>query len=114
MENQPRIVPKAEVTENLLRGLLGDQEEFKEAIKTLKHGEKNRLMDAMISYPLQDVQFDDSEGELRTALTIYKRISDSLVALGTEAAIEGILAGFEQNQQQNELQGVTNVESKEE
>lgn len=110
MENQPKIVPKAEVTENLLRGLLADQEAFKEAIQPLKHGEKNRLMDAMISYPLTDVQFDESEPDLRTALAIYKRISDSLVALGTEAAIEGILAGFEQNQQQNELQGVTNVQ----
>lgn len=114
MENQPKMVPKAEVTENLLRGLLGDQQEFKALIATLKHGQKNRLMDAMISYPLQDVEFEDSEPELRMALTVYKRISDSLVALGTEAAIEGILAGFEKNQQNNELQGVVNDESKEE
>lgn len=102
MENAPKIVPKAEVTETLLRGILSDQEEFKASLGPLKHGQKNRLMEAMISYPLQDVQFDESEPELRTALTIYKRISDSLVALGTEAAIEGILAGFEQNQQKKE------------
>ena len=110
---KPRIVPKAEVTENLIRTILDDQGTFKEAIYHLKHGEKNRLMDAMVSYPLQDVQFDESEPQLRTALSIYKRISDSLVALGTEAAIEGILAGFEKNQQQNELEGVSNVESTE-
>jgi hypothetical protein len=108
---QPRIVPKAEVTETLIRNLINDQEAFKDAIYHLKHGEKNRLMDAMISYPLTDPQFDEEEPELRTALSIYKRISDSLVALGTEAAIEGILAGFEKNQQLNELQGVTNVEA---
>lgn len=112
MENAPRIVPKAEVTENLLRNLLGDQVEFKSIIGPLKHGQKARLMEAMISYPLVDVDFEESEPELRTALTVYKRISDSLVALGTEAAIEGILAGFEKNQQQNELEGVTNVEEK--
>jgi len=34
-------------------------------------------------------------------------ISDSLVALGTEAAIEGILSSFSQNQQQNEANGLT-------
>lgn len=111
---QPRIVPKAEVSETLLRNLLGDQEEFKAAIQALGHGQKTRLMDAMINYPLQDVDFDESEPELRTALIIYKRISDSLVALGTEAAIEGILASFEKNQQHNEQQGVTDVETKEE
>jgi hypothetical protein len=64
-------------------------------------------MDAMASYPLVDAEFDSSEPELRSALTIWKRISDSLVALGTEAAIEGILNGFTQNQQNNESNGLT-------
>lgn len=111
---QPRIVPKAEVTENLLRNLLGDQEEFKQEIQNLKHGQKTRLIEAMINYPLKDVDFDDSEPEMRKSIAIFKRISDSLVALGTEAAIEGILASFEKNQQANEQQGVNDVESKEE
>jgi hypothetical protein len=107
MENAGRVVSKAEVTETLVRNIAGDQEEFKNSISILKHGEKTRLMEAMALYPLVDSEFDPSEPELRSALTIWKRISDSLVALGTEAAIEGILASFSQNQQQNEANGLT-------
>jgi hypothetical protein len=48
----------------------------------------------MAVYPTQDIEFDESEPELRVAVTIWKRISDTLVAVGTEAAIEGILQGL--------------------
>jgi hypothetical protein len=107
LPNSPRVISKTEVTENLVRGLLGDQDEFRSARSILKHGQKDRLMEAMASYPLLDSQFDETEPELRSALSIWKRISDSLVALGTEAAIEGILSSFSQNQQQNEANGLT-------
>ena len=117
MENAGRVVSKAEVTETLVRNIASDQVDFRNSISTLTHGQKNRLIEAMISYPLIDNDFDSSESELRTALTIYKRISDSLVALGTEAAIEGILASFSQNQQNNEAstltEGENNVETTE-
>jgi hypothetical protein len=111
MENTGRVVSKAEVTETLVRNIASDQEEFKNARATLKTGQKNRLMDAMALYPLVDTEFDESEPDLRVAMTIWKRISDSLVALGTEAAIEGILASFSNNQQQNEANGFTEGET---
>lgn len=114
MDNPTKVVSKAEVTENLVRNILSDQEEFKSMKENLRHGQKDRLMDAMISYPLVDVDFDESEPELRVAFVIYKRISDSLVALGTEAAVEGIINSFANNQQQNELNGGTNGETTEE
>jgi hypothetical protein len=107
MDNAGKVISKAEVTETLVRNIVGDQEEFKNARSILKTGQKNRLMDAMASYPLIDSEFDESEPELRSALTIWKRISDSLVALGTEAAIEGIINSFANNQQQNEANGLT-------
>ena len=107
LPNTPRVISKTEVTETLVRGLLGDQEEFKNARSILKHGQKDRLMEAMATYPLIDSQFEESEPELRSALSTWKRICDSLVALGTEAAIEGILNGFVQNQQTNEAEGLT-------
>lgn len=107
MENAGRVVSKKEVTETLVRNIASDQEEFKNAISVLKHGEKTRLMEAMALYPLVDTEFENSEPALRTAVTVWKRIQDSLVALGTEAAIEGILAGFSHNQQQNETNGLT-------
>jgi hypothetical protein len=117
MENAGRVVSKAEVTENLVRNIASDQVDFKSSIIPLTHGQKNRLIEAMINYPLIDNDFDSSEPELRTALTIFKRISDSLVALGTEAAIEGILASFSQNQKNNEAntltEGENNVETTE-
>jgi len=110
MENAPRVVPKSEVTELLMRNLLNDQEAFKNARSILKHGQKTRLMDAMAVYPLQDIEFDNSEPELRVAITVWKRISDSLVAIGTESAIEGILASFSHSQQniENPTEGVSN------
>ena len=100
---QPKIVSKAEVTDRLIANLLSDQEDFKNAKLILKHGQKDRLLDAMASYPLVDEQFDESEPELRSALTIWKRISDSLVAIGTEAAIEGIINGFVKEQGENNV-----------
>ena len=111
MDNAGRVVSKKEVTETLVRNIAQDQEDFKEARLPLKTGQKNRLMDAMALYPLVDTEFDESEPELRTAMTIWKRISDSLVALGTEAAIEGIINSFANNQQQNEAEGLTEGET---
>ena len=117
MDNAGKVISKKEVTETLVRGIVSDQEEFKNSRSILRHGQKDRLMEAMASYPLVDTEFDSSEPELRVSMTIWKRISDSLVALGTEAAIEGILAGFSTNQQQNEANGLTegaaNVETTE-
>jgi hypothetical protein len=107
MENAGKVVSKKEVTETLVRNIALDQEDFKNARATLKTGQKNRLMDAMALYPLVDTEFDESEPELRSAITIWKRIQDGLVALGTEAAIEGILASFSQSQQTNEANGLT-------
>lgn len=106
-----KVISKSEVTENLVRNIISDQEEFKIAKQSLRHGEKDRLIEAMIMYPLVDVVFDETEPQLRSAITIYKRIADSLVALGTEAAIEGILNSFSNNQQQNEANGLIEGET---
>jgi hypothetical protein len=105
--NEKKVISKKEVTEMLVRNIASDQDEFKSAISILRHGQKTRLLEAMALYPLVDSEFDHSEPELRVAMTVWKRVSDSLVALGTEAAIEGILAGFSHNQQQNEANGET-------
>jgi flagellar motor component MotA len=117
MENAGKVVSKKEVTETLVRNIVSDQAEFKEVRQLLRHGQKDRLIEAMATYPLLDENFDESEPELRTAYVIWKRISDSLVALGTEAAIEGIINGFAKSQQQNEAnsltEGVANVETTE-
>jgi hypothetical protein len=108
MDNAGKVISKQEVSELLVRNILNDQEEFKNARSILRHGQKDRLLEAMASYPLIDSQFDESEPELRSALAIWKRISDSLVAIGTEAAIDGILNGIKTSQ------GESNVEATEE
>jgi hypothetical protein len=108
MENTGKVISKQEVSDLLIRNILNDQEEFRNARSVLRHGQKDRLMEAMAGYPLIDSQFDESEPELRSALAIWKRISDSLVAIGTEAAIDGILNGIKTTQ------GETNVETTEE
>jgi hypothetical protein len=110
MDNLGRVVSKAEVTETLVRNIVSDQEAMRESIAFLTHGQKNRLIEAMINYPLVELEFDESEPELRVSFTVYKRISDGLVALGTEAAIEGIINGLANK----ETQGEENVETTEE
>ena len=117
MDNPNKVISKAEVTETLVRNILSDQEEFKSAREGLSNRQKNKLIDAMAVYPLIDEEFSEDEPELRTAITIWKRISDSLVALGTEAAIEGIINSFATNLPQDGNgtlnDGGINVESKE-
>jgi hypothetical protein len=103
MESQQKVISREEVTQNLLGGLLQDQQEFKASVGLLKHGQKNRLLEAMCEYPIQDITFDESEPELRVAMATWKRISDSLVALGTEAAIEGILNSIQQPKQEGDV-----------
>ena len=60
MENAGRVISKAEVTETLVRNILSDQEEFRNARSILRHGQKDRLMEAMAAYPLLDETFDSS------------------------------------------------------
>ena len=112
MDSVGRVVSKAEVTDTLVRNIVSDQQSLREAIEPLTHGQKNRLIEAIINYPLVELEFSENESDLRTSFTIYKRISDSLVALGTEAAIEGIINGFVNNN--NTLtEGATNGETTE-
>jgi hypothetical protein len=103
-----KVISRDEVTMTVTRNIINDQAEFKDIVSPLKHGQKQRLMEAMCLYPLQEIEFEDSEPELRTAYTTWKRIQDNLVALGTEAAIEGIINSFNK-----ESQGEQNVETKE-
>lgn len=108
MDNGGKVISKQEVSDLLIRNIINDQEEFRAARSILRHGQKDRLLEAMAGYPLIDAVFDESEPELRSALTIWKRISDSLVAIGTEAAIDGILNGM--NKAQGETNGETTTE----
>ena len=117
MDNAGKVVSKKEVTETLVRNIVSDQAEFKEAKQALRHGQKDRLMDAMAAYPLLDEDFDEHEPELRTAFVIWMRISVSLVALGTVSTNARTSNGFARSQQQNEANGLTegasNVETTE-
>lgn len=111
MDNVGKVISKAEVTETLVRNIVSDQQSLREAIDPLSHGQKNRLIEAIINYPLVELEFSEDEPDLRTSFTIYKRICDGLVALGTEAAIEGIINSFANNN--NSTQGEANGETTE-
>ena len=87
--NGPRIVSKEEVTETLQRNLYEDIGQFEQIKGTLKHGQKDRLLSAIVRYPLEDQEFEESE--LREAFTIAKRISDILVAQGVEIVVESLM-----------------------
>ena len=93
----PRIVKPEEVMGLMRINLEGDQKEFVRVIRNLKHGEKDRLLEAMISYPIVDTHFS-GENDLENANIISKRISDTLVAIGLEHTLQGMIA--EQTRQQ--------------
>lgn len=102
---EKKVISKEEVTSNLINQINQDKSSFLNSVSILTHGQKNRLLEAMVSYPLIDSEFSNEEPELRVALATYKRISDSLVAIGTEFAIEGILSSINNNDK-----GEVNVE----
>ena len=87
----PKIIQKQEVMEMMQRNFLNDVEEFDQLKSTLKHGQKDRLLSAIIRYPLVDTEFDQEEVELRQAFSLAKRISDTLVAQGVEIVVESLL-----------------------
>lgn len=93
----PKIIKPEEVMGLMKINLKGDREEFIEIMRHLKHGQKDRLLEAMVSYPIIDTHFDE-EPELEKANIISKRISDSLVAIGLEHTLQGMIA--EQTRQQ--------------
>lgn len=94
----PKIVKPEEVMGLMKINLKGDREEFIEVMRHLKHGQKDRLLEAMVSYPIIDTHFED-EPELESANIISKRISDSLVAIGLEHTLQGMIAEQERQRQ---------------
>jgi hypothetical protein len=94
----PRIIKPGEVMGLMKINLKGDREEFIEVIRHLKHGQKDRLLESMVSYPIIDTHFED-EPELEKANIISKRISDSLVAIGLEHTLQGMIAEQERQRQ---------------
>ena len=90
-DNQKKIIEKQQVMEMMQRNFLSDVEEFDQLKSTLKHGQKDRLLSAIIRYPLVDTEFDQEEVELRQAFSLAKRISDILVAQGVEIVVESLL-----------------------
>lgn len=96
----PKIIKPEEVMGLMRLNLEGDREEFKRVTRLLKHGEKDRLLEAMVSYPILDMHFT-GEADLENANIISKRISDTLVAIGLEHTLQGMIA--EQTRQQSAL-----------
>jgi hypothetical protein len=94
----PKIVKPEEVMGLMKINLKGDREEFIEIMRHLKHGQKDRLLEAMVSYPIIDTHFED-EPELESANIISKRISDSLVAIGLEHTLQGMISEQERQRQ---------------
>lgn len=67
--------------------------ESREVMPLLRHGQKTRLLEAMLEYPLTDAKFDGvEEPELVRAFNLYKRNHDASVALGVEVVIDSMKA----------------------
>jgi hypothetical protein len=95
----PKIIKPEEVMGLMRTNLEGDRTEFLRVKSLLKHGEKDRLLEAMVSYPIVDMHFT-GEGDLENANIISKRISDTLVAIGLEHTLQAMIA--EQSRQQSQ------------
>lgn len=90
MEAEKKVISQAEVQAEMFKNLRNDQEHFSEIIKVLKHGQKERLLNAMAVYPIQDINFEN-EPELESANIVSKRISDTLVSIATEHVVQSMV-----------------------
>lgn len=102
--NAPRVVERAEVLQNLSQALKTDTDLFlNEQLNLFGHGQKHRLLEAIVKYPMEDISFPN-EPEMSGALATLKRQMDLKVAIATEIVIESLAKQQEEyNAKQKEV-----------
>ena len=89
--SEKKETTQAEMVSFLEANLNADLTELEERLTLLKHGETKRLLMAAMSYPAKETDFTSDREELIRAYSACKRISDSLVALGAEVLVAGMM-----------------------
>jgi len=107
---EKKIISRQEVQQKMRENLAIDRQYFNELKAHLKHGQKDRLLEAMAAYPMEDIHFEN-EPELETANIVSKRISDTLVAIATEVVVQSMIE--ESVRQQQQLTGESNESTEE-
>lgn len=81
-------ISQEEVMSLVERSIKESQAELKTHLRLLKHGQKERLIDAIAQYPIEDMDAKGEPQPMRDAWACLKRIVDAQVALGVEVVIQ--------------------------
>lgn len=90
--NEPKIVSQEEVLTHLqdqINQSLYDLENS--LLPQLGHSQAKRLLMAAASYPMKVEDFSKDSEAMIKAYSAIKTVTDALVALGTEVALQGII-----------------------
>lgn len=91
-ENEPKIMEGEEVQSNLqdqINQSLYDLEH--NLLPLLGHSQAKRLLMAAAAYPMRTEDFSTDSEAMIKAYSALKTVTDALVALGVEVALQGIL-----------------------
>lgn len=88
---ESRPLTKDEVGSALQIEILNSLQEINSLLPDLGHGEAKRLLMANLSYPLETQDFGNESESMRKAYSASKRITDSMIALGTEVVLESLM-----------------------
>lgn len=92
INDEPKIVSQEEVLSNLqdqINQSLYDLENT--LLPQLGHSQAKRLLMAAAAYPMKVEDFSKESEAMIRAYSALKTVTDALVALGTEVALQGII-----------------------
>lgn len=87
MEQSPQFTPE-QVKDFLEAQVKQSRSELKELMKSLKHGQKERLILAIAEYPQHEEDFSNEQVEMIKAFSAMKRCFDTNVAYGVEDVLQ--------------------------
>lgn len=94
-----------EVFSLIQQNLVESRAELKQLMKILKHGQKDRLLEAISEYPELDLSVKGEAKPFCDAWACLKRIQDANVALGVEVVIQQMAKNHGVQQENKNVEG---------
>lgn len=90
-ENEPKIMEGEEVQSHIQDQINQSLYDLQQLLPQLGHSQAKRLLMAAVEYPMKEANFKDDTDAMIRAYSAVKTITDALVALGVEVALQGML-----------------------
>lgn len=98
MSDETKSASKEDVDQLMTENFNTDLEAFDELVDNLRHGEKTRLLKAIVRYPLFQEEFDSPD--LKSCYLTANRIKDILISQGVKSVLENIVESTKQGENQ--------------